>query len=321
MQDFKSVTEKLATATKTLFSFEILPPLKGQHFEHIQQAVEPLMKFDPAFVNVTYHQEEFEYQALPNGLLKKKTVRKRPGTVGIAAALMYRYHANVVPHIICGGFTREETENALIDLHFLGVKNLLAIRGDAQASMKYFQAEPEGHSNAIDLVKQINALNKGQYLDEEMLNSTPTDFCIGVAGYPEKHAESPNQQNDLQHLKEKVDAGAAYIVTQMFFDNQKYFDFVKRCRAVGITVPIIPGLKPVSVRSHLQKLPQTFHIDLPEALVKELQKCTDNKAVRQLGVEWAIAQSKELIAYDVPVIHYYTMGRSDNILKIAEAVF
>lgn len=188
--------------------------------------------------------------------------------------------------------------------------------------MKYFQAEPEGHSNAIDLVKQINALNKGQYLDEEMLNSTPTDFCIGVAGYPEKHAESPNLQNDLQHLKAKVDAGAAYIVTQMFFDNQKYFDFVKRCRAVGITVPIIPGLKPVSVRSHLQKLPQTFHIDLPEALVKELQKCTHNKAVRQLGVEWAIAQSKELIAYDVPVIHYYTMGgRSDNILKIAEAVF
>ena len=321
MQEFKSVTEKLAASKKTLFSFEILPPLKGQHFEHIQQAVEPLMKFDPAFVNVTYHQEEFEYKPLPNGLLKKKTVRKRPGTVGIAAALMYRYQANVVPHIICGGFTREETENALIDLHFLGVKNLLAIRGDAQASMKYFQAEPEGHANAIDLVKQINAMNKGRYLEEEMLNSTPTDFCIGVAGYPEKHAESPNQQSDLQHLKEKVDAGADYIVTQMFYDNQKYFDFVKRCRDAGISVPIIPGLKPISVLSHLQILPQAFHIDLPEALVKDLKKCTDNKAVRQLGVEWAIAQSKELIAHDVPVIHYYTMGRSDNILKIAEAVF
>ena len=321
MQELPSVTSQIAKSDKTLFSFEILPPLKGQHFEHIQQAVEPLMDFKPAFVNVTYHQEEFEYKQLANGLLEKKTVRKRPGTVGIAAALMYRYHANVVPHIICGGFTREETENALIDLHFLGVKNLLIVRGDPQPSVKYFQAEPGGHAHAIDLVKQVQNLNQGKYLEDDLLNSTPTSFCIGVAGYPEKHMESPNLESDLQHLKAKIDAGASYIVTQMFFDNQKYFDFVNRCRAAGIDVPIIAGIKPVSVLSHLHKLPQTFHIDLPEPLVKELKHCKNNQAVRELGVEWSIMQAKELIAKNTPVLHFYTMGRSDNIRKIAEAVF
>lgn len=321
MLELPSVTSQIAKSDKTLFSFEILPPLKGQHFEHIQQAVEPLMDFEPAFVNVTYHQEEFEYKQLQNGLLEKKTVRKRPGTVGIAAALMYRYHANVVPHIICGGFTREETENALIDLHFLGVKNLLIVRGDPQPSVKYFQAEPGGHAHAIDLVKQVQNLNQGKYLEDDLQNSTPTNFCMGVAGYPEKHIESPNLESDLQHLKAKIDAGASYIVTQMFFDNQKYFNFVDSCRAAGINVPVIAGLKPVSVLSHLQKLPQTFHIDLPETLVKEIKKCKDNKAVRQLGVEWTIAQAKELIAKNTPVLHFYTMGKSDNIRKIAEAVF
>ncbi|HPE44191.1 MAG TPA: methylenetetrahydrofolate reductase, partial [Bacteroidales bacterium] len=262
MLELPGLTSQIAKSDKTLFSFEILPPLKGQHFEHIQQAVEPLMDFEPAFVNVTYHQEEFEYKQLQNGLLEKKTVRKRPGTVGIAAALMYRYHANVVPHIICGGFTREETENALIDLHFLGVKNLLIVRGDPQPSVKYFQAEPGGHAHAIDLVKQVQNLNQGKYLEDDLQNSTPTNFCMGVAGYPEKHIESPNLESDLQHLKAKIDAGASYIVTQMFFDNQKYFNFVDSCRAAGINVPVIAGLKPVSVLSHLQKLPQTFHIDL-----------------------------------------------------------
>lgn len=321
MLELPGLTSQIAKSDKTLFSFEILPPLKGQHFEHIQQAVEPLMDFEPAFVNVTYHQEEFEYKQLQNGLLEKKTVRKRPGTVGIAAALMYRYHANVVPHIICGGFTLEETENALIDLHFLGVKNLLIVRGDPQPSVKYFQAEPGGHAHAIDLVKQVQNLNQGKYLEDDLQNSTPTNFCMGVAGYPEKHIESPNLESDLQHLKAKIDAGASYIVTQMFFDNQKYFNFVDSCRAAGINVPVIAGLKPVSVLSHLQKLPQTFHIDLPETLVKEIKKCKDNKAVRQLGVEWTIAQAKELIAKNTPVLHFYTMGKSDNIRKIAEAVF
>ncbi|MBG0781026.1 MAG: methylenetetrahydrofolate reductase [NAD(P)H] [Bacteroidales bacterium] len=321
MQELPSVTSQIAKSDKTLFSFEILPPLKGQHFEHIQQAVEPLMDFKPAFVNVTYHQEEFEYKQLANGLLEKKTVRKRPGTVGIAAALMYRYHANVVPHIICGGFTREETENALIDLHFLGVKNLLIVRGDPQPSVKYFQPEPGGHAHAIDLVKQVQNLNQGKYLEDNLLNSTPTNFCIGVAGYPEKHMESPNIESDLQHLKAKIDAGASYIITQMFFDNQKYFNFVNKCRSAGIDVPIIAGIKPVSVLSHLHKLPQTFHIDLPEPLVKELNRCKNNQAVRELGVEWAIMQAKELIAKNTAVLHFYTMGRSDNIRKIAEAVF
>ena len=315
------VTEHIEAASKTLFSFELLPPLKGQNIEHIQLAVDPLMEFKPAFVNVTYHQEEFVYKQLTNGLLERKTVRKRPGTVGIAAAIMYRYQVNVVPHIICGGFSREETENALIDLNFLGVKNLLVVRGDPQPSEKYFQAEPGGHQHSIDLVKQVAELNQGKYLEEELLNTRPTDFCIGVAGYPEKHIEAPNMESDLKFLKMKVDAGAQFIVTQMFFDNSKYFDFVDRCRQAGILVPIIPGLKPISTVGQLNTLPQTFNIDLPDALVKEVQKCTDNKQARQVGVEWAIAQSKELIEKGAPVIHFYTMGRSDNIRKIAEAVF
>jgi methylenetetrahydrofolate reductase (NADPH) len=321
MQNLLKVNEHIDSAKKTLFSFELLPPLKGQNIENIQNTVDPLMELNPAFVNVTYHQEEFVYKTLPSGLIEKKTIRKRPGTVGIAAAIMYRYGVNVVPHIICGGFTREETENALIDLHFLGIKNLLVVRGDAQPSMKYFQAEPGGHSHALDLVKQIGDLNKGIYLEEDLLNSTPTDFSIGVAGYPEKHIEAPNMESDLKYLKMKIDAGAEFIVTQMFFDNSKFFDFVDRCRAAGITVPIIPGLKPISSLGQLNTLPQTFNIDLPDDLVKEVQKCSNNQQVREVGAEWAIAQSKELVNRNSPAIHFYTMGRADNIVKIARAVF
>jgi methylenetetrahydrofolate reductase (NADPH) len=321
MNTFLKVTEHIERSDKTLFSFELLPPLKGQHFEHVQQAVEPLMEFRPAFVNVTYHQEESVYKPLPNGYIEKKTIRKRPGTVGIAAALMYRYQVNVVPHIICGGFTREETENALIDLHFLGVRNLLVVRGDPQPSMKYFIPEAGGHAHAIDLVKQIVELNNGKYLEDDLLNVTATGFCVGVAGYPEKHIEAPNMENDLKYLKMKIEAGAEYVVTQMFFDNRHYFDFVRRCRDAGITVPIIPGLKPISSLGQLNTLPQTFNIDLPDELVKAVQTCTDNREVRQVGVEWAVHQSRELIKQGVPVVHFYTMGRSDNIKKIAEAVF
>lgn len=321
MNDLPKINDRIRQSNQTLFSFELLPPLKGQNIEHIQQTLEPLMAFDPAFVNITYHQEEFVYKPLPNGLIEKKTIRKRPGTVGITAAIMYRYRVNVVPHIICGGFTREETENALIDLHFLGVKNLLVVRGDPQPSMKYFQAEPGGHSHSLYLVKQIQNLNKGIYLDEGLLNATATDFSVGVAGYPEKHIEAPNLESDLKFLKMKVDAGAEYVVTQLFFDNSKYFKFVDNCRAAGITVPIIPGLKPISTLNQLTTLPQTFNIDLPDDLVNEVQACKDNNAVRQVGVEWAIAQSKELIAAGAPVIHFYTMGRSDNIQQIAAAVF
>ena len=314
------VTEHIASSDKALFSFELLPPLKGQDFSAIQNTIDPLIEFNPAFINITYHQQEAVYDTLANGLMKKRIVRKRPGTVGISAAIKYRYGIPVVPHIICGGFTREETENALIDLNFLGIKNLLVVRGDPPVGMKTFVPEPEGNAHAVDLVKQIEQLNHGHYLEKEIKNYRSTDFCIGVGGYPEKHSESPNLESDLHFLKKKVEAGADYIVTQMFFDNQKYFDFVKNCRAKGIDVPIIPGLKPITTQSQMISLPQTFHVDLPEALVKEILKCKDNKDVRQVGVEWAIEQSKGLLEFGVPGLHYYTMGKTDNIRKIAKSI-
>lgn len=316
-----SINQYIEQANKTLFSFELLPPLKGQNFDSIQQAIDPLVEFDPAFINITYHQQEVVYEPLDNDLIKKHTVRKRPGTVGISAAIKYRYGIPVVPHIICGGFTREETENALIDLSFLGIKNLLVVRGDPQPEMKQFIPEKDGNAHALDLVQQVTALNRGQYLDGALKNTRSTDFCIGVAGYPEKHSESPNMESDIHFLKKKIEAGASYIVTQMFFDNQKYFDFVKICRERGIDVPIIPGLKPLSTQGQMASLPKTFNVDLPESLVKEVIKCKDNKAVRQVGVEWAIHQSKQLLEFGVPVLHFYTMGKSDNIRQIAKAVF
>ncbi len=314
------VTEHIAGSDKALFSFELLPPLKGQDFSAIQNAIDPLIEFNPAFINITYHQQEVVYDTLGNGLMKKHTVRKRPGTVGISAAIKYRYSIPVVPHIICGGFTREETENALIDLNFLGIKNLLVVRGDPPVGMKTFVPEPDGNAHAVDLVKQIAQLNQGRYLEKDIKNYRSTDFCIGVAGYPEKHSESPNLESDLHFLKKKVAAGADYIVTQMFFNNQKYFDFVKNCRAKGIDVPIIPGLKPITTQNQMVSLPQTFHVDLPEALVKEILKCKDNRDVRQVGVEWAILQSKELLKFGVPGVHFYTMGKSDNIREIAKNI-
>ena len=317
----KTVIEHIENSKDTLFSFELLPPLKGQDFGSIQKTIDPLFEFKPSFINITYHQEETEYENLPGGLIKKKVVRKRPGSVGISAAIKYRYGVNVVPHIICGGFSREDTENALIDLNFLGVKNLLVVRGDAQVGMKNFVAEPNGNKYSIDTVKQVANLNKGIYLDSNIRNSRSTNFCIGVAGYPEKHAESPNLDSDLHFLKKKVEAGADFIVTQMFFENKKYFDFVERCRAEGIKVPIIPGLKPISTQNQIVTIPKTFNVDVPSDLVKEVIKCKNNDEVRQLGVEWAIAQSRELKEAGVPVLHYYTMGKSDNIRKIAEGVF
>lgn len=317
----KTVIEHIEQSNKTLFSFELLPPLKGNNFDAIQSAIDPLIEFKPSFINITYHQEEVVYEPISIGLMKKRTVRKRPGTVGISAAIKYRYGINVVPHIICGGFSKEDTENALIDLQFLGVNNLLVVRGDPQPGAKVFVPEPDGNEHALDLIQQIEALNKGIYLDETLENMRSSNFCIGVAGYPEKHSESPNLESDLYFLKKKIKAGGSYIVTQMFYDNKKYFDFVKRCRAEGITVPIIPGLKPISTRKQIQSVPKTFNVDIPAELVKEVIKCKDNKQVRQLGVEWAIEQSKELMANGAPVLHYYTMGNSDNIRKIAEEVF
>lgn len=315
------VVEQIEKAQRTLFSFEILPPLKGQHFSNIKALIDPLLEFDPSYINVTYHQEEVIYKRHKSGLLEKKTIRKRPGTVGITAAIKYNYNVEVVPHIICGGFNKEDTENALIDLNFLDIKNLLVVRGDAEVSQKTFIPEEDGHSYATDLVKQIVNLNNGKYLDEELRNTTPTDFCIGVAGYPEKHIEAPNMQSDLKYLKEKINAGAEYIVTQMFFENSKYFSFVDLCRKEGINVPIIPGLKPISARNQIQTLPQTFNIDIPNDLAIEVDKCKNNSEARELGVEWAIRQSKELIKFGVPALHFFTMGRSDNVQKIAKAVF
>jgi methylenetetrahydrofolate reductase (NADPH) len=306
---------------KTLFSFELLPPLKGENFEAISQAIDPLIEFNPAVIDVTYHREEIVYKERGNGLIEKRTVRKRPGTVGISAAIKFKYNIDVVPHIICGGFSREETENALIDLYFLGIHNLLLIRGDNPVGEKVFRPEPDGNVYALDLVRQAVNMNHGIYLEEEIVNANPTGFCIGVAGYPEKHPEAPNMTADILHLKEKIDAGAAYIVTQMFYENAAFFRFEKACREAGITVPIIPGLKPLSTKSQLSALPKTFSIDLPEALVKEAEKCNDNHQVRELGVEWATTQSRELIKAGVPVLHFYTMGKSDNIRKIAKAVF
>jgi len=317
----KSVIEHIKNAKSTLFSFELLPPLKGQDFESTERVIDPLMEFNPSFINITYHQQEVVYENLSNGLIKKHTVRKRPGTVGISAAIKYRYEVNVVPHIICGGFTKEDTENALIDLQFLGINDVLVVRGDPQLGVKKFIPEPDGNQHALELVEQIVKLNRGLYLDEELLNTRSMNFCVGVAGYPEKHSESPNLDSDIHFLKKKIEAGAHYIVTQMFYDNKKYFDFVDRCRKEGITVPIIPGLKPLSTMDQIMSIPKTFNVDIPAGLVKEMIKCKDNKQVRKLGVEWAIAQSKELMAEGVPVLHYYTMGKSDNIQKIAKAVF
>lgn len=315
------ITEILANSKECQFTFEILPPLKGQKAQDIFDHIDPLMEFKPPFIDVTYHREETVYKRLPSGLLQEKVVRKRPGTVGICAAIMHRYETEAVPHVLCGGFTREDTENVLIDLNFLGIENIVALRGDQARGETYFTPKPEGNAFSIDLVRQINDLNQGRYLDEELQNSTATDFCIGVAGYPEKHFEAPSLNIDINHLKSKVDAGADYIVTQLFFDNKKYFEFVTKCRDAGITVPIIPGLKPLVTKRQLSLLPQIFHVDIPDSLAIEVLKCKDNDAVRKLGIAWCIEQSKELQRAGVPVLHYYSMGKSTNIQEIASAVF
>lgn len=314
------VIDHLNAADSTLFSFEILPPLKGKSIQSIYDGIDPLMEFRPRYINVTYHREEFVYKERENGLLEKIAIRKRPGTVGICAAIMNKYDVDAVPHLICGGFSREETENALIDLQFLGIDNVLALRGDSIKTESTFRPHPEGHKYAVELIGQIQEMNSGNYLTEDY-QLEPTDFCIGTAGYPEKHFEAMNLTTDLQYLKAKVDAGASYIVTQMFFDNKKYFDFVDACRAIGITVPIIPGLKPMKTLEHASFLPKFFHIDLPEDLSKEIMKCKDNKAVSEVGIEWGIQQSRELKNAGVPCIHYYTMSNSTSVKAIASEIF
>lgn len=315
------IPEHLKKSDRPKLSFEILPPTKGSSIQGIFDTLDPLMEFNPPYINITYHQPEVVYKPRENGLLERRVVRKRPGTVAISSAIMNKYQIDVVPHLICGGFTREDTEDALIDLHYLGINNVLVVRGDADSLSGRFTANPEGHEHGIDLLRQVMDMNNGRYLDDELEHPTRTSFSAGVAGYPEKHAEAPNLDADLRFLKAKIDAGAEYVVTQMFFDNKKFFEFERKCREIGIEVPIIPGIKPVSIRKHMNLLPQTFKVDLPPSLASEIEKCNSNESVRELGIEWAINQSRELLAHGVPVIHFFTMGRSDNIRRIAEKIF
>ncbi|WP_163444758.1 methylenetetrahydrofolate reductase [NAD(P)H] [Flavobacterium columnare] len=316
------VTEHIAKASgKTQFSFEILPPLKGQNIQCIFEGIDPLMEFNPPFIDVTYHREEYEYKELGNGLLQKKIVKKRPGTVGICAGIQNKYNVDAIPHILCGGFTKEDTENLLIDLDFLGIDNVVALRGDAVKSEIYFKPEKEGNEYASELVKQISDLNNGKYLDADLQNTNATDFCIGVAGYPEKHMEAPSLDSDIHFLKQKIANGADYIITQMFFDNKKFFDFVSKCRKAGINVPIIPGLKPIATKKQLNLIPHRFSLELPDDLIMAVVKAKDNEAVKQIGIEWCIAQSKELVKAGIPVLHYYSMGKAENIKAIAKEVF
>ncbi len=305
---------------ETLFSFEIIPPVKGRNIKELYDNIDPLMEFNPPFIDVTTSREEYVYIDR-NGLLDKKLTRMRPGTVGICASIKHKYDVDTIPHVLCGGFTKEETEYLLVDCHYLGIDNIMALRGDAMREEKYFEPSEGGHVYASDLVVQISNLNKGKYLHEVIETDDCADFCIGVAGYPEKHMEAPSLKSDLKWLKYKVDLGADYVVTQMFFDNKKYFDFVDAAREMGINVPIIPGIKPIAIKKHLHLLPQVFRIDLPQDLIDAVEACKDNKAVRQVGIEWAVEQSKELRDAGVPVLHYYSMGKSTNIKAIAKAIF
>jgi methylenetetrahydrofolate reductase (NADPH) len=315
------VIDQLKETKKTLFSFELLPPRKGRTLETIYDAIDPLIEFDPLNINITYHQQESVYLKQSDGSIVRKVISKRPGTVAIAAAIMNKYNITVVPHVICGGFTREETEDMLIDLNFLGLNNLLVLRGDPPHGVRDFIPVEGGHAHTSELVEQISNLNKGIYLEPDLKNPRPTDFSIGVAGYPEKHFESPNMTEDLYWLKKKVDAGAEYIVTQMFFNNQKFFEFRDKCREAGIDVPIVPGIKPITTLKDLDLLPRVFHLDIPQELYAEVRKCKNNAEAWELGIEWTTAQSNELKQNGVPAIHYYTIGISENIRKIAARVF
>lgn len=302
-------------------SFEILPPLKGQNIESLYGILDPLMELKPPFVNVTYHSSEYIYKERGNGIIEKVNVRKRPGTVGICAAIMFRYKVDAVAHLICGGFSKTETEDALIDLRYLGIKNLLVLRGDPPKNEKEFKAEPNGHTHTADLIKQVVDINHGKYLEDEITDGFKTDFCIGVAGYPEKHFESPNLIADIKHLKLKVDAGAEYVVTQMFFDNKKFFDFKEICRVQGIGVPIIPGIKCITSKKQINAIPRTFNVDIPNDLYEEINKCKNDTEAQQVGIEWAINQGKELLKSGVPCIHFFTMSNPKPIVEIARALF
>lgn len=316
-----SVIDKIKSAKGPLFTFELLPPLKGHSIEKVYAAIDRLVEFEPAYINFTTHRNEITYKERTDGLLEKRVTRLRPGTIALAAAVRYKYNITVVPHILCGGFTKEETENVLIEMNFLGIDDVLALRGDPQKGSRTFISEKDGHTHTYQLVQQIINMNNGKYLEESLEDTAATRFCVGVAGYPEKHVEAPNTQIDMENLKFKVDSGASYIVTQMFFDNSKFFRFRDECKKIGINVPVIAGIKPISALNDIKLLPQTFHIDVPSDLVAAIKKCTTDKDAREVGIEWATMQSKELLKAGVPGIHYYTLGRSDNVARIVKAAF
>lgn len=315
------IIDTIKNSNKTLFTFEILPPLKGNGFAEIKQTIEPLLEFAPAYINVTCHRADTAYKTNARGETERYKTKKRPGSVGVAAAVKFKYNIEVVPHVICAGFTREENEDALIDYNYLQMQNVLVLRGDKMKNDPLFVAENGGHHHAVDLLKQIQNMNRGKYLNSEINNAAPTNFSCGVAGYPEIHGDAASFDEDLKHLKQKVDAGADYIVTQMFFDNKKYFDFVDNCRKIGITVPIIPGVKPIATTSQVDVLPKLFHLTIPAELDSALRKCKTNAEAKEVGTEWLIAQAKELKAAGVPSIHIYTFGIPDNVARVCKAVF
>lgn len=302
-------------------SFELVPPLKGSDVNKLYSSIEPLIELAPPFINITCHRDEIEFHDNGDGTYSKLTLAKRPSTLAITAAIMKQFNVEVVPHVICGGASKAKIESELLDLNFMGIDNVVALRGDAIPGQRYFTPEADGFAHSSELVEMISSLNAGKYLDPNVKNGISTDFCVGVAGYPEKHFEAANIETDIAHLKDKVEAGAHYIITQMFFDNQKFYEFENACRNAGITVPIIPGLKPMSVARQLEMLPRAFHLDIPQELVNELNKAASKEAAYEVGIEWCVAQSRDLLSHGVPAIHYYTMGKASNIKKIVKSVF
>lgn len=316
------VTDHIAqSGGKPLFSIEIIPPAKGTRVDELFEAIEPMMELKPPFIDVTFHREEYFTQTQPDGSVKEVRTRKRPGTVGICSAILHKFHVDPVPHVLCGGFTKDDTEDLLIDLNYLGIENLLALRGDTAKPFTHFKPKRDGHAYANELVEQIQAMNQGRYLYEEAEYLEKSNFCVGVAAYPEKHFEAHTFDQDFTYLKQKVEAGADYIVTQMFFDNQKYFDFVKKCRENDIHIPIIPGLKVLATKKQLDILPKIFFLDMPHDLQKAVENCPDDKAARQIGIEWCIQQGRELMDFGVPALHFYTMSKSSTTLAVARELF
>ena len=317
------ITELIAQDARTAFSFEVLPPMKGTGLDRLRAVVDKLREFDPKYINITTHSAEYVYEERADGLMQRHAVRRRPGTVAVAAALQYEYGIPVVPHVLCQGFTREETEYVLLDLQFLGMTNILAMRGDKPKMPNLSKPPQKGEVNehATDLIEQINEFNKGRFIDGTEMKEHGVPFSYGVACYPERHEEAPNMESDLHWFRRKVELGAEYGVTQLFYNNAAYFDFVGQVRAMGIGVPIIPGIKPFSKLSQLTSIPKTFRVEMPEALTKEAYKCKTDEDAYHLGVEWGIAQCKELIAHGVPSIHFYSMGAAESIREIARAVY